>query len=396
MRGQCVLIVLDSVGIGEAPDAGKYNDLGSDTLGHIAHSQGGLNLPNLQRLGLGNIRADQPLLGCPPVTGPQASFGKLQETADGKDTATGHWEFMGLVLEEPLTTYPQGFPPALIDELKRRWGVSDILGNCAASGTAIIEELGETHQRTGAPILYTSADPVLQIAAHEETVPIETLYAWCESAFDLAVSYGLSRVIARPFIGEAPNFERTHRRKDFALPPPRPTMLDELADAGIRTVGIGKISSIYSGSGIAEAIHTRDNQDGMDATLREMRTRQADFVFTNLVDFDSNFGHRRDPAGYHQCLREFDARLPEILAAMHPEDLLILTADHGNDPTYPGSDHTREFVPVLLVGKGASAGRDLAIRPTFADIGQTVADFFGVAIENPLGSSMLAAETSNG
>ena len=394
MAGQCVLIVLDSVGIGEAPDADRYNDQGSDTLGHIASSQGGLDLPNLQRLGLGNIRADQPLHGCPPVPAPIASFGRLQETADGKDTATGHWEFMGLVLERPLSTYPDGFPAEMIDTLKASWKVEGVLGNKAASGTAIIKELGREHVRTGQPIVYTSADPVLQIAAHEDVVPLEQLYQWCEDAFDLAVARGLSRVIARPFVGEGPDFTRTSNRKDYALPPPRPTILDELAEAGVSTVGVGKISSIYSGSGIARSVHTVSNDDGIEVTLREMRERTANFVFTNLVDFDSEYGHRRDPAGYHQCLRDFDARLPELLDAMQEGDLLLITADHGNDPTYRGTDHTREYVPILLVGHGARAGRDLAIRPTFADVGQTVADFFGVSVRNPLGSSMLELPSS--
>lgn len=389
MAGQCVVIVLDSVGIGEAPDAADYNDQGSDTLGHIAAHVGGLQLPNLQRLGLGNIQRPTPLEGCSPIQEPQGSFGKLQETADGKDTATGHWEFMGLVLERPLTTYPEGFPDEMLEAMLQRWDRPRVLGNRAASGTVIIEELGREHIATGAPIVYTSADPVLQIAAHEDVVPLETLYAWCEAAFDIAIERGLSRVIARPFVGQWPNFQRTAGRKDLALPPPRPTILDELSDAGVKTVGIGKISSIYSGSGVHFDVPTLDNEDGIRATLEEMRQRRADFVFSNLVDFDQLYGHRRNPEGYHQCLMEFDRRLPEILDALGEDDLLILTADHGNDPTYRGTDHTREYVPVLLYGRGVEAGRDLGIRPTFADVGQTVADFFGLVMKNPLGSSML-------
>lgn len=384
------MIVLDSVGIGEAPDAAGYGDVGADTLGNIAARVGGLRLPNLAQLGLGNISRPTPLIGCPPAAAPRASFGKLQETAHGKDTATGHWEFMGLVLDDPLTTYPDGFPAELIAELTRRWGVSGVLGNVAASGTQIIEALGPAHIQTGRPIVYTSADPVLQIAAHEDVVPIETLYQWCEAAFDLAIAHGLSRVIARPFVGLAPDFQRTARRRDFTLPPPRPTILNELEDAGISCVGIGKISSIFSGSGIAREVITVDNNDGVDATLRELRSGDSDFIFTNLVDFDSRYGHRRDAEGYHRCLQEFDARLPELLLALGPEDLLIITADHGNDPTYRGSDHTREYVPVLLVGAGARPGRDLGVRESFADVGQTVADFFGVQAKNPLGRSMLS------
>lgn len=396
MRGQCVVIVLDSVGIGEAPDAADYGDVGADTLGHIAAHVGGLQLPNLAALGLGNIARPTPLQGCAPVEAPRGSFGKLQETAHGKDTATGHWEFMGLVLEDPLTTYPDGFPEAFVAELTRRWGVDGVLGNVAASGTQIIEELGPSHIASGMPIIYTSADPVLQIAAHEEVVPLETLYQWCESAFELAIAHGLSRVIARPFVGEAPDFQRTSRRRDFTLPPPSPTILNELEEAGISCVGIGKISSIFSGSGIAREVTTVDNNDGVDATLRELRSGESDFVFTNLVDFDSRYGHRRDPEGYYRCLQEFDARLPELLLALGPEDLLIITADHGNDPTYRGTDHTREYVPVLLVGAGARPGHDLGVRASFADVGQTVADFFGVKTKNPLGRSMLSGRVVEG
>lgn len=388
MRRQCVLIVLDSVGIGEAPDAEAYGDVGSDTLGAIASSQGGLRLPNLQAMGLGSIRKDRPLLGCPPAVAPQASYGKMRETAHGKDTATGHWEFMGLVPDVPFTTYPDGFPSDFVDAMRLAFGTSDVLGNKAASGTAIIEELGETHRQTGYPIVYTSADPVLQIAAHEDVIPVEQLYVWCEAIFPAAVARGLSRVIARPFIGTPGAYVRTPNRKDFALPPPRPTLLDELSSHGVRTLGIGKIASIYSGSGIHGDIHTANNDEGIEATLEAMRTRNFDFVFTNLVDFDQNYGHRRDPTGYHACLQAFDARLPDIIAALGPDDLLLITADHGNDPTYPGTDHTREYVPVLLYRPGV-VGEDLGVRATFADIGQTVASFFGLVAKNPLGESML-------
>lgn len=386
---QCVLIVLDSVGIGDAQDAANYGDIGADTLGNIATSQGGLKLPNLEELGLGNIRAHRPLLGCPPHPAPHAAFGALQEQARGKDSATGHWALMGLHLDRPLSTYPDGFPPEFVAALQKAWNVSSILGNRAASGTAIIHELGIEHLQSAAPIVYTSADPVLQIAAHLDVVPLERLYQWCEDAFELAVSYGLNRVIARPFTGEFPAFVRTADRRDFTMPPPSPTILNALEDAGVRTLGVGKIASLFAGDGVPKSIPTRNNQDGIEQTLRAMHERTADFVFTNLVDFDQEFGHRRNPAGYHQCLQEFDARLPELLAAMLPGDLLILTADHGNDPTFKGTDHTRERVPALLVGHRAPAGRDLGVRSTFADVGQSVADFFGVDASTLLGKSML-------
>lgn len=395
MGAQCVLIILDSVGIGEAPDAEAYGDVGADTLGNIARAEGGLKLPNLEALGLGNIRARKPLHGCPPHPSPRAAFGYMQEQADGKDSATGHWALMGLHLDRPLSTYPDGFPDAFIDALKVRCKSPHVLGNVAASGTAIIKELGQEHLRTGAPIVYTSADPVLQIAAHTSAMPLEALYEWCENAFDIAVAYGLNRVIARPFTGEFPDFVRTSDRRDFTLPPPTPTILNDLENADIRTLGVGKIASLFAGDGVPQSVPTKDNQAGIDATLHAMRTREADFVFTNLVDFDQDYGHRRDPAGYHQCLREFDARLPEILAAMRPGDLLMLTADHGNDPTFKGTDHTREFVPVLLVGDRAPAGTDLGHRATFADAGKTVADFFGVHTSIALGASMLSPLTED-
>lgn len=390
-RPQCVLIVLDSVGIGEAPDAAAYGDVGADTLGNIAKVDGGLQLPNLQRLGLGNIRAHAPLDGCPPHPSPRGAFGALQEQARGKDSATGHWALMGLHLDRPLSTYPNGFPPEVIEALKSTWKVPTILGNRAASGTAIIHELGVEHLQSAAPIVYTSADPVLQIAAHLDVVPLSQLYQWCEQAFELAVSYGLNRVIARPFTGTFPEFVRTSDRRDFTLAPPRPTILNALEDAGIETLGIGKIASLFANDGVPNAISTKDNQDGIEHTLHAMRTRDADFVFTNLVDFDQEFGHRRNPQGYHQCLKEFDARVPELLAAMQPQDLLIMTADHGNDPTYKGTDHTRERVPVLMVGHRAPAGTNLGVRSTFADAGQSVADFFGVDASAMLGRSMLCS-----
>lgn len=387
---QCTLIVLDSVGIGELPDAAAWGDTGSDTLGNMARAVGGLKVPNLAALGLGNIRRDDPIEGCAPVEEPGAAFGKMVEVAHGKDTATGHWEFMGLVLEEPFKTFPDGFPNELIAGLCEALGVSGVLGNVAASGTQIIKELGPQHVESGLPIVYTSADPVLQIAAHEDVVPIEKLYAWCEKAFELAIPAGLSRVIARPFVGSGPeDYTRTHRRKDFALAPPRDTILNELERAGVETLGVGKIPSIYSESGIASGLHTRSNEEGVEFTLEAMKERAFPFVFTNLVDFDQSYGHRRNPQGYADCLARFDEALPELLAAMGDDDLMIITADHGNDPTYRGTDHTREYVPVLLVGAGVTAGSDLGVRATFADVGKTVAAFFGVESAIEIGTSML-------
>lgn len=387
-KKQAVVIVLDSVGIGEAPDAADFGDVGSDTLGHIDETVGGFRLPNLARLGLGNIERSSPLTQIPARPQPQGAFGRLQETAIGKDTATGHWEFMGLVMDEPFQTYPDGFPAAFIEKFVEATGVSGVLGNKAASGTVIIEELGAEHIRTGKPIVYTSADPVFQIAAHEDVVPVETLYGWCEAAFDMMSDVGLSRVIARPFVGDGP-YERTHRRKDFALEPPREMFLDELAERGIRTLGIGKIPSIYSGRGIAGDIHTQGNADGIEKTISAMKEDEFDFVFTNLVDFDSEYGHRRNPQGYAECLMRFDQALPDILAALGREDLLIITADHGNDPTYPGTDHTREFVPLLAYSPSLAQGRSLGTRATFADLGKTILDYFGVTSTNPLGTSFL-------
>ncbi len=386
----CTFVVLDSVGIGELPDADAYGDVGSDTLGHIADHVGGLRLPHLQALGLGNVARDRgALAGCAAVGAPTGAFGRMAEQAFGKDTATGHWEFMGLVLDEPFQTFPQGFPGSLIDAFAAHIGHDGVLGNKAASGTVIIEELGQRHLETGWPIVYTSADPVFQIAAHEDIVPVDELYRWCEAAYALCIPAGLSRVIARPFTGAPGSFARTHRRKDFALAPPRPTYLDDLDRHGVRTLGIGKIPSIYSGQGVHGDIHTRNNDEGIEATLSAMRTRSHDFVFTNLVDFDMLYGHRRNPGGYHTCLQEFDSRLPELVDSLAEGDLLIISADHGNDPTYRGTDHTREYVPVLAIGAGVTPGQDLGTRATFADIGRSICAFFGAPTENLLGTSFL-------
>jgi phosphopentomutase len=389
-RPLCALVVLDSVGIGEAPDAAAFGDVGADTLGHTAAHVGGLDVPNLRKLGLGNIARPSPIAGCGPIEAPAGAYGRMRETAHGKDTATGHWEFMGLVLDRPFRTYPDGFPDDLIEAFLHEIGLDRVLGNEAASGTEIIARLGEEHVRTGDPIVYTSADPVFQIAAHTDVVPLETLYDWCEAAYHLALLAGLSRVIARPFTGEHP-YTRTHDRRDYALPPPRLTYLDELESGGVATVGIGKIPSIYAHRGVEVERPTRGNDHGVDETLKAIGERTCPFVFTNLVDFDSEYGHRRNPEGYARCLEAFDARLPELMAALGPDDLLLITADHGNDPTYRGTDHTREYVPLLAWGPGTRAGVDLGTRATFADLGRTIVDFFGVSTANELGTSFWPA-----
>lgn len=384
---QCVVIVLDSVGIGELPDAEQFGDAGSDTLGHIDEVVG-LSLPNLCRLGLANISRTTAFASLEPVDEPTAAYGKMVEASAGKDSATGHWELMGLLTELPFRTYPDGFPEDLLDAFVRETGVPGTLGGHPASGTVIIEQLGREHVTTGKPIIYGSGDPVFQIAAHEDVIPIERLYELCEVAYHLTVPRGLNRTIARPFIGEWPNYERTHRRKDFTVPPPDETTLDRLAEVGVDILGLGKIAQLYAGRGLAGSIKTRGNADGVSRTLEAMAERSAPFIFTNLVDFDSKYGHRRNPKGYAGALEAFDEALPGILAAMGPDDLLLMTADHGNDPTYRGTDHTREYVPVLAAGRWVQPS-DLGIRASFADLGATVADFLGHPEASVHGDSFL-------
>lgn len=388
---RCTVVVLDSVGIGALPDAEAFGDAGADTLGHMAAAVGGLDLPNLTRLGLARIARDQgPIAGLDTATEPIGAYGRMTEIAPGKDTATGHWEFMGLVLDQALRTFPDGFPDDILQPILEGIGVPRALCNRPASGTAVIEEFGREHMETGLPIVYTSADPVLQIAAHEDVVPLETLYRWCEVARDIAIPAGLGRVIARPFLGSPEaGFQRTAGRRDYALDPPGPLFLDDLAAHGRRVHGVGKISSIYAGRGIAHSRSTADNAAGIRETLREMQSREADLVFTNLVDFDMLYGHRRDPQGYAQCLAAFDRALPELMDATRPGDLLLITADHGNDPTWRGTDHTREYVPVLAWRPGHPP-RDLGTRATFADLGKTVLDHLGVPTDNALGTPFLA------
>ncbi|WP_124728687.1 phosphopentomutase [Staphylospora marina] len=373
------LIVLDSVGIGELPDAALYGDVGTHTLGNTARHRGGLKLPHLQRLGLGNI---VPVEGVHPVDGPEAHYGKMAEISKGKDTTTGHWELMGIETDKPFKTWPEGFPAELIEVFERRTG-RKVIGNKPASGTEIIKELGEEHMKTGALIVYTSADSVFQIAAHEEVVPLDELYRICEIARELTLDerYSVVRVIARPFVGEPGHFVRTANRRDYSVKPPAKTVLNALAEIGKDVIGIGKISDIYAGEGITRSISSKSNMDGVDKLLDVLNTDFDGLAFLNLVDFDAKYGHRRDPDGYARALEEFDARVPEILDALGDDDLLIITADHGNDPTHHGTDHTREYVPLLVWSHALSRpGNFLGVRGTFADVGATVAENFGAAM----------------
>jgi phosphopentomutase len=370
------LIVMDSVGIGEAPDAEKFDDKGADTLGHIAEKMGGLNMPNMGMLGLSNIRE---IKGIKKVEKPLAYYTKMKEASSGKDTMTGHWEIMGLHISTPFKVFPDGFPAELISELESRTG-RKVIGNKPASGTKIIEELGEEHMKTGALIVYTSADSVLQIAAHEEIIPIEEQYKICKIARELTLDekYMVGRVIARPFVGEPGSFKRTSNRHDYALKPFDRTVMNELKDSGFDVIAIGKISDIFDGEGVTTSLRTVSNMDGMDKLLQTFDMDFTGLSFLNLVDFDALYGHRRDPEGYGKALEEFDARLPEVFSKMKEEDLLIITADHGNDPVHKGTDHTREYVPLLVYSKQFAEGKELPVRETFADIGATVADNFKV------------------
>lgn len=380
------LVVLDSAGIGEMPDAAEWGDAGADTIGNILRSRP-VNLPNMQALGLGNIR---PLQGLEPVISPSGSYGKCTLKSNGKDTTTGHWEMAGIVLAKAFPTYPDGFPPRIIDRFVATAALPGILGNVPASGTEIIKQLGEEHVRTGKPIVYTSADSVFQIAAHEEVVPIERLYEICHIARKILQGEDeVGRVIARPFVGSAAdNFKRTENRHDYAVPPPTNNLLPLLKMNQLDVVCIGKIASIYDSMGVTQDITAKNNDQTVDQTVNALNADSHGLIFSNLVDFDMLYGHRRDTEGYATALEHFDARLPEIYEAMNDDDLLILTADHGNDPTKDGSDHTREYVPLLAYHKRSDAGADLGTRGSLSDIGQTVAENFGVRLDN--GESFLA------
>ncbi|HVS17109.1 MAG TPA: phosphopentomutase [Planctomycetota bacterium] len=371
-----ILVVLDSCGCGALPDAPQYGDEGADTLGNLSRHVGGLTLPHLQASGLGHLTT---ILGVPPVATPRGAFGKMREASAGKDTTTGHWEMCGLQVDRPFPTFPDGFPAPMIDAFSQEIG-RGVLGNKPASGTTILDELGPEHMRTGAVIVYTSADSVFQIAAHEEIVPLDELYRICEIARRHCDALPIARVIARPFVGKPGAFQRTYNRRDFSMPPPEPTVLDALADGGVPVVGIGKIWDIFAGQGVTENIHSEGNRDGLEQTLTALDRVARGLIFVNLVDFDMLYGHRRDPAGYYRALQEFDAYLPRLVDKLGPRDLLLLTADHGNDPTFRGTDHTREFVPILAIGGSElpSAGRDLGVRDGFYDIGATLAEAFGL------------------
>ncbi|MCX6174356.1 MAG: phosphopentomutase [Ignavibacteriales bacterium] len=370
------VIVLDGIGIGELPDAKNYSDQGSNTLGNMANRLGGLNLPNLEQFGLGNIN---PILGIKAQNQPLASYGKLSEISHGKDSTTGHWELGGLKVEIEFPFYPNGFPQELINRFLNATGLKDILGNYAASGTEIIKDLGAEHVRTGYPIVYTSADSVFQIAAHEEIIPLNKLYEICSISREKVFvgKDAVGRIIARPFIGTEGNYTRTTNRKDFSLDPPSPTILDYCLNDGIETYAIGKVNDLFNYQGIKHKLKTKSNQEGIEKIIETAKNVKGSFIFTNLVDFDVYYGHRNDPEGLHNALKEFDTRLPEIVNCLDETDRLILTADHGNDPTDISTDHTREYVPLLYYRKNIQ-GKNLGTRKTFSDVAQTVAHYFKI------------------
>lgn len=385
-----IWIILDSVGIGELPDADMFGDVGTNTLENIATKEGHIDMPNMTSMGIGNIDGVTVL---DKVEAPIGAYGKSKEISCGKDTTIGHWEMAGIWSKQPFPTYPKGFPDEIIDRFVEETGVPGILGNKTASGTAILDELGEEHKKTRKPIVYTSADSVFQIACHEEIYSPEELYRLCDIARNiLQGEHGVARVIARPFIdkldgdGKFIGYTRTANRRDFSLKPAVPNLLTNILDAGEKVYAVGKIEDIFAGVGISEAVHTSSNMDGMDKTLEYMKTVDRGLIFTNLVEFDSTWGHRNDPAGYKKGLEEFDVRLKEVLAAMGEQDMLIINADHGCDPTTPGTDHTREHVPVLVYGKQIKEGVNLGVLETFADIGQTIASVLGCK-ELEVGSS---------
>ena len=389
---RAIVMVLDSVGAGEMPDAAEYGDVGSNTLGNTARVAGGLAMPVLGAMGLGNITD---VLGVAPTGSPRSSWGKCAEASAGKDTTTGHWEMMGMVLTHAFPTYPDGFPPEVMDSFTRETGLG-WLGNHPASGTVIIQELGDEHVATGKPIVYTSGDSVFQIAAHEDVIPIEELYRICEIARTRVCvgDHAVGRIIARPFIGPDANgvYQRTHRRRDYALKPYEPTVLDRLSEVGVRSYGIGKIGEIFAWQGICESPHSENNMHGFDNLLRRVADESdAGFVFANLVDFDMIWGHRNDVEGYARGLEAVDARMPELIDAMIDGDLLVITADHGCDPTTESTDHSREFIPLIAFVKGVDRGVALGTRATFADIGETVLDFYGIPGTCGRGTSFLEA-----
>ncbi|MRZ81037.1 phosphopentomutase [Paeniclostridium sordellii] len=370
-----IWMVIDSVGIGALPDSEKFGDVNVNTLGNIVKAYKDIQLPNMIKLGLSNIDGIDSL---DSIDNPIGSFGRASEVSKGKDTTTGHWEMTGVLVETPFKTYENGFPKEIIDEFERKTN-RKVIGNKPASGTAILDELGEQQMKTGEVIVYTSADSVFQIAAHEEIIPLEELYKMCEIAREIMMGENaVARIIARPFVGKPGEFERTSNRRDYSLSPFEDTVLDTIKKSNLDVIGVGKIEDIFNKQGITEAIHTKDNMDGVDQTINYMKKENKGLIFTNLVDFDSKYGHRRDVEGYKKALEEFDARIPEIIDNMKDDDILIINADHGNDPTYKGTDHTREYIPVLVYGKNINKGYNLGTRKSFADIGATVADILNV------------------
>ncbi|HVG23143.1 MAG TPA: phosphopentomutase [Thermoanaerobaculia bacterium] len=384
MKNRAIVIVCDSLGVGELPDAAEFGDQGSNTLGHVLDSQHP-NLPTLTRLGLLHT------LPTPATTEmPTAAFGRMAEVSAGKDTTTGHWEMMGLIVEDPFRTYPHGFPREIIEEYERRIG-RRTLGNKAASGTVILDELGEEHMRTGQPIVYTSADSVFQVAAHEEVIPIEELWRICQAARDLMRGeHNIGRIIARPFVGpRAGAFRRTANRKDFSVRPTGETVVERAHKAGREVIGLGKIADIFDRVGIGSEIRTESNSDGMRKTMDLVRQSDADFIFTNLVDFDSKYGHRNDPVGYAKALESFDGELAALLESLREDDLVFITADHGCDPTDVSTDHTREYVPLVIAGPRVRGARPLGTRRTFADLGATIAELLQLPTDGIVGTSVL-------
>ena len=371
-----VLIVIDSVGIGAMPDAAEWGDAGANTVGNMARKRGGLPLPNLGRLGLGNLTE---IVGTPPVDRPAGAYGRMAIASQGKDTMTGHWEMVGIRPEAPFRTYPDGFPPDLIAEFCRRAGVPGVLGNKVASGTAIIDELGERHMETGCPIVYTSADSVFQVAAHEKVIPLKELYEICRIARNILTGeHAVGRVIARPFDGEPGSFYRTGNRHDFSLKPPGQTVLSLLQENRIPVTAIGKISDIFAGEGISASYPTKGNRDTMEQTLKQIRSGTWGLIFANFIDFDMLYGHRNNPSGYAKALEEFDGMLPHLDDALQQSDVVIITGDHGCDPTTPSTDHSREYVPLLVYGKTLQGGSNLGTRDSFTDVAATIAEIFGL------------------
>lgn len=372
-----IWMIIDSVGIGALPDSEKFGDIDVNTLGNIVKKYKDIKLPNMINMGLSNIDGIDSLNS---IESPIGAFGRASEVSKGKDTTTGHWEMTGVLVETPFKTYENGFPKEIIDEFERRTN-RKVIGNKPASGTAILDELGEQQMKTGEVIVYTSADSVFQIAAHEEIIPLEELYKMCEIAREIMMGdNAVARIIARPFIGKPGSFERTSNRRDYSLSPFEDTVLDNIKKSDLDVIGVGKIEDIFNKQGITEAIHTKDNMDGVDQTINYIKKDNKGLIFTNLVDFDSKYGHRRDVEGYKNALEEFDARIPEIIENMKEDDILIINSDHGNDPTYKGTDHTREYIPILVYGKNVVNGLNLGTRKTFADIGATVADILNVEL----------------